>query len=219
MIEDLTELARVEGGQLQLRCEPVEMGAYLRDFVQRSETVLDISRVHLDIAEQAPPVLADYDRLDRIVTNLLSNALKYSECDTPVQVRVSTRDDEVLVSITDHGRGISPDDISHLFQRFYRAKGERRAEGIGLGLYITNNWWTPTVDASGSRVRSGRGVRSRLCCRSCLKLDFEGLKDFFGGLSMRELARLYGLWHYRIRSDSGEGGSGTSRNEAIRKRD
>ncbi len=81
-------------------------------------------------------------------------------------VRVSVCDDEVVVTITDRGRGIPPDDLPHLFQRFYRAKGERRAEGIGLGLYITNNWWTPTVGASGSRVRSTRGVRFRSRCRS-----------------------------------------------------
>ena len=148
MIEDLTELARIEGGQLQLKREPVEMAAYLQDFLQRSAFVLDVARIQLDIAAEVPPVLADYDRLDRIVSNLLSNALKYSDPGTPVQICVRRQEDEVLLSITDHGRGIPPDDVSHLFQRFYRAKGERRAEGIGLGLYITKQ----LVEAHGGRI-------------------------------------------------------------------
>lgn len=137
MIDDLTELARIEGGQLQLKRVPVEMAAYLQDFLQRSATVLDLPRIHLDLAPEVPPVPADYDRLDRIFSNLLSNALKYSDPGTPVQVRVCQQDGEVVVSITDHGHGIPPDDVSHLFQRFYRVIGEQRAEGIGLGLYIT----------------------------------------------------------------------------------
>jgi NtrC-family two-component system sensor histidine kinase KinB len=148
MIEDLTEMARVEGGQLQLKREPVELATYLQDFLQRSATVFDMARIHLDIATELPPVLADYDRLDRILSNLLSNALKYSDPGTPVQIRVCVQDGEIVVSVTDHGRGIPPDDVSHLFQRFYRAKGERRAEGIGLGLYITKT----LVEAHDGRI-------------------------------------------------------------------
>jgi len=137
MIEDLTEMARFEGGQLLLKREPIELTAYLQDFLQRFATVIDVSRIHLDVTAQLPPVLADYDRLERIVSNLLSNAVKYSDPDTPVLIHVFVQDGKVVVSVTDHGRGIPPDVIPLLFQRFYRAKGERRAEGIGLGLYIT----------------------------------------------------------------------------------
>jgi PAS domain S-box-containing protein len=148
MIEDLTEMARVEGGQLQLKPEPVAMAAYLQDFLQRSSAVFDVARIQVDIAAELPPVLADYDRLDRILSNLLSNALKYSDAGTSVLVRNYVQDGAIVVSVTDHGRGIPPDDVLHLFQRFYRAKGERRAEGIGLGLYITRI----LVEAHGGHI-------------------------------------------------------------------
>jgi signal transduction histidine kinase len=148
MIEDLTELARVEGGQLQLKREPVELPTYLRDFLQRSAAVFDESRIHLDVAAAVPAVLADNDRLERIVSNLLSNAIKYSDPGSLVLLRVHTQDDEIVVSVTDHGRGIPAEDVPHLFQRFYRAKSERRAEGIGLGLYITK----ALVEAHGGRI-------------------------------------------------------------------
>jgi PAS domain S-box-containing protein len=148
MIEDLTEMARVEGGQIQLQRQPVEMATYLQDLLQRSAIVFEVARIHVDIPAKLPPVLADYDRLDRILSNLLSNAIKYSDPGTPVLVRVCVQDGEIVVSVTDHGRGIPPDDVSHLFQRFYRAKGERRAEGIGLGLYITRT----LVEAHDGRI-------------------------------------------------------------------
>jgi len=149
MIEDLTEMARLEGRQFQLKREPVEMASYLPNFLQRSATALDVPRIHLAVADDVPPVLADYDRLDRIFSNLLSNALKYSDPATPIQVCVRRQEGEVVVSISDQGRGIPEDDIPHLFQRFYRAKGERRAEGIGLGLYITKE----LVEAHGGNIR------------------------------------------------------------------
>ncbi|MHB0936815.1 MAG: PAS domain-containing sensor histidine kinase [Armatimonadota bacterium] len=137
MIEDLTDLARLEGKQFQLNREPVALGPCLESLLAQASTVLDVQRVCLDLPEDLPLVLADGDRLHRIVTNLLSNALKYSEAGTPVLVSVSHREHEVVVSVIDQGRGIATDDLPHLFERFYRARGERRAEGIGLGLYIT----------------------------------------------------------------------------------
>jgi signal transduction histidine kinase len=95
----------------------------------------------------ASPLSADYNRLERILTNVLSNALKYSDPGTPVWVRARQTGHEVEVAITDQGYGIAPDDLSRLFERFYRAK-ETRAEGIGLGLYITKQ----LVEAHGRRI-------------------------------------------------------------------
>ena len=137
MIDDLTDLARLEGKQFTLNRKPLALSPGLRNLLTQSSTALDVGRVHLDIPDDLPLVQADGDRLHRIITNLLSNALKYSETGTPVQVRASRRGDEVVVSVSDRGRGIPAKDLSHLFERFYRAEGERRAAGIGLGLYIT----------------------------------------------------------------------------------
>ncbi|OPZ87987.1 MAG: Sensor histidine kinase YycG [bacterium ADurb.Bin429] len=63
-------------------------------------------------------------------------------------VNARREDGEIAVAVRDRGRGIAPDDLPHLFQRFYRARGERRAEGIGLGLYITRL----LVEAHGGRI-------------------------------------------------------------------
>jgi PAS domain S-box-containing protein len=149
MIEDLVDAARIEGGQLTLHRRPLALEVYVPEILQGLAAGLDISRVSLTVDADLPAVEADPDRLGRIVSNLVSNALKYSAPDTPVAVRVAREDAMVTIAVTDHGRGIDPDDLPHLFGRFFRARGERRAEGIGLGLYITRL----LAEAHGGTVR------------------------------------------------------------------
>ena len=148
MIQDMVDATRFEGGQLRLNLQQVDLGSYLDDLLTRAATVLNVRRIRVKVPVHLPPVAADYDRLERIFMNLLSNALKYSEPDTPVTIRARRTNGEVEVSVSDQGRGISPEDLPHLFERFYRGKGERTAEGIGLGLYIARM----LVEAHGGRV-------------------------------------------------------------------
>lgn len=148
MIDDLLITARLEGGQLPLEIATCDLRRWLPEFLQRSATVFDPQRVILTLPESLPTVTADTDRLERIMTNLVSNALKYGAEDTPVKVDVKQLDDQVQFSISDQGRGIDPDHIPHLFDKFYRADTERQAEGIGLGLYITRLM----VEAHGGRI-------------------------------------------------------------------
>ncbi len=148
MIQDLADMARGEGGQLQLKLEPVALSSYLPDLFERLATTLEIQRVHTDLPPDLPPVQADYSRLDRIMNNLLSNALKYSDPGTPVLLRARQQNGEVVVALSDVGQGIPPEDMPHLFERFYRGKDARKAEGIGLGLYITRL----LLEAHGGRI-------------------------------------------------------------------
>lgn len=148
MIHDLVDAARAEGGQLELKRQPVDIRKYLEEMCIRSAAVIDIGRVQLEVPADLPAVLADYNRLERIITNLLSNALKYSTPGTPVLVRVYRTDNEVTVAVTDQGQGIPVEEMQHLFQRFYRAPKTHKAEGIGLGLYISKQ----LVEAHGGRI-------------------------------------------------------------------
>ena len=149
MIADLVDTARLEGGELQLSKQPVQLAAYLADLLTRVETMLDITRIHLDIQADLPPVNADYDRLERIFMNLLTNALKYSPKESPVQIRACREGNAVLIAVQDYGQGIAAEDIPHLFERFYRTQRARDTEGIGLGLYITHM----LVTAHGGELR------------------------------------------------------------------
>lgn len=148
MIQDLVDAARAEGGQLELKRQPVDLRAYLDNLLTRSAAALDTARIRLEVPADLPAVSADYNRLERIAINLLSNALKFSDPGTPVLVRARQTDGEVEVSVADHGPGIAPEDVPHLFERFYRAPGDRKTEGIGLGLYIARR----LVEAHGGRI-------------------------------------------------------------------
>lgn len=149
MIADLVDAARLEGKALVLDLHPVKLACYLADLLKRSSAMLDISRIQEEIPEDLPPIVADYDRLERILMNLLTNALKYSPEDKPVIIRARQHGAMVVISVLDFGRGIDPEDIPHLFERFYRSKGARSTEGIGLGLYITKL----LVEAHGGTVK------------------------------------------------------------------
>jgi len=149
MIEDLVDAARAEGGQLQLTRDAVSLRDFLIDYLRRTAGALESERIRVDVPPELPPVWADFNRLERIFTNLFSNALKYSDPGTLVWVRACRVDDTVEVAISDRGQGIPPEDLAHLFERFYRAHGAEKREGLGLGLYITRM----LVEAHGGRIR------------------------------------------------------------------
>lgn len=147
IIEDLVDVARMEAGRIDLRREKVDLPELVAGLRERMAGVADASRIEIVRPRKPlPAVWADPDRLERILTNLLVNALKYSE--QKVTVSFELRDGEVVTSVTDHGIGIGPEDLAHIFQRFYQAKGVRKSEGLGLGLFITKM----LVEAHGGRI-------------------------------------------------------------------
>ncbi|HKZ50516.1 MAG TPA: ATP-binding protein, partial [Dehalococcoidia bacterium] len=148
MIADLVDSARLESGRLQLRKEDVS----LPDLVSAMAPALVGSdaqqRVRIEPAGHLPKVTADPERLERVVANLLTNALKYSPDDSEVLVRLQAVDGEVVTSVVDRGIGVHPEDLPYIFDRFYTAKTSGKAEGLGLGLYITKM----LVEAHGGRI-------------------------------------------------------------------
>ena len=148
MIDDLVDTACIDGGQLRLEQQPLHLPAYFTDFMQRSAAIMPVTRVRMDIPETLPPVCADDNRLERIMTNLVSNALKYADPNTTVLLQAQRMDGEIVIALTDQGKGIAPDDLPHIFEQFYRAKGARKADGLGLGLFITKM----LVEAHGGRI-------------------------------------------------------------------
>lgn len=146
MIQDLVDSVRAELQQLKLHRTGLHLSTFLRDYLQRMEGVLDTNRIRVGVPEELPAVWADADRLERVLTNLLSNGLKYSEAE--VRVTAARLDGHVRVSVSDQGIGISREDLPRIFDRFYRARGARKAEGLGLGLYISRM----LVEAMGGQI-------------------------------------------------------------------
>jgi signal transduction histidine kinase len=155
MLRDLSDSARAESGNLELARAPIDLRPFVEELLESSEGVLDVARVENAVPERLPAVLADPDRLDRILTNLVGNALKYSP--GRVIVQAEGEGPEVRVSVADKGPGIGPDDLPRVFDRYYRGQ-RHEGEGLGLGLYIVRK----LVEAHGGKIwaQSRPGVGS-----------------------------------------------------------
>lgn len=158
MIDELTDLARIETGQPRLKLQPVDLKTFLREFCEQGATAANARPILVDAPDNLPPVSADLDRLARIVSNLVSNAVKYSRPEAPVGVSAAQEGPFVAVTVQDQGRGVGPEDLPHLFERYYRSSTADK-EGLGLGLYIVKE----LVEAHGGKVwvqsEPGKGSR------------------------------------------------------------
>ena len=163
MIQDLVEVTLLEAGQLPVTRALVDVATLLPDMLDGMRGGLDVDRVRLQLCR---PCWANLDPggLERIVVNLVSNALKYSS--EEVRLSLARDGDAVVLQMVDRGVGISPDDQARVFERYFRAIGNRRPEGLGLGLYITRL----LVEAQGGRIE----VESRLGQGSTFHVRFPG---------------------------------------------
>lgn len=135
MISDLGDSARLASGHIDLDRRALHASTVI-------EEVLEVlpadgrSRIVVDCAPELPMLEADLGRLSRALLNVVSNALKYSPAEKPVRIAVSATNDGLTFSVQDHGVGIDPEKLGHVFERFYRADETTGSHGLGLGLYI-----------------------------------------------------------------------------------
>jgi two-component system sensor histidine kinase MtrB len=129
LVEDLMEISRLDAGEARVRKEPVDVGSLVRTAVRSRRWDDRVRLEHDDIV-----VSTDPRRLERIVANLVGNALEHAGRD--VAVRVGKDGVAAFVEVTDQGPGIAPERLPHVFERFYKADSSRAGPGSGLGLAI-----------------------------------------------------------------------------------
>ena len=155
---DLVDACRTRSAQLTLAPQLCELGQVVEDAVAAQRVAFPRRIIYLALPEQYAPVYADPTRIAQVVTNYLTNALKYSPADRPVTVQVAVRSASVRVSVCDLGPGLASAELKRIWERFYRVRGvEAHAAtgaGLGLGLYIARE----IVQLHGGRV----GVTSKL---------------------------------------------------------
>ena len=143
LASELLDLSRIESGLISLEREPVDMAALIRDQVAfhlpRAES--EAIRLEIDIPETLPLILANRQNMDEVMSNLITNAIKYSPGGGRVTISASVGTDFLCIRVRDTGIGISPDDLNLIFQQFYRVKDEktRYINGTGLGLAIVKS--------------------------------------------------------------------------------
>ena len=139
LIEDLFALSRAAVGRLTLRSELVDVGAAARRLVDLTAPLAWRQRrvqVIAEIAPDAPPALADPQRLDQIISNLLGNAVRHTPPGGLVAAAVSADSSFVRLDVRDTGDGITPEDVPHIFEPFFRGQSEHGQGGAGLGLAL-----------------------------------------------------------------------------------
>lgn len=151
LVDDLLDLSLLESKRITLDPRPVDLGGLVARTVDKLRPLADTSR--LTLVQSAPPgivVFADADRLEQVLTNLVDNALKYTPPGGRVEVQVAAENGEVEVVVNDTGLGIRPEDLPHVFERFYRSDRSRTrgSGGTGLGLAIAKH----LVEAHGGRI-------------------------------------------------------------------
>ncbi|MEO6397196.1 MAG: ATP-binding protein [Tepidiformaceae bacterium] len=150
MLQELLEGGFLESGDLPMTMEPISPVRLITALVDRMGSGRLDRQIDLLCPMEVEPIVGDAGQIERVVTNLLSNAIRYSESGTPIAVTLVADGDQVTVSVRDAGRGISVEDLPHIFERAYRAGsvGRREPGSFGLGLYIANR----IVEDHGGRI-------------------------------------------------------------------
>lgn len=140
LVTDLLDAARIEGGRPELRLKVIDLSALAEHALARFLQAPERTAGHTLVLEAPEPVQGIWDpaRLDQVLTNLISNALKYSPHGGEVRLGVRRRDDQVEVVVSDQGLGIAPEEREQVFEPFSRTETshQSRIRGTGLGLYI-----------------------------------------------------------------------------------
>ncbi len=158
LIKDVVDLATIENHQLRLQRTRSDLGLILANV--RERVFAQESRVHFEIVPTCDvPANVDQSRIERVVVNLVENALKYSEAPRNVVVRLDCLLDHARVSVIDSGPGLSELDARVVFDKHSRAHSTSGRDGAGLGLYVSRR----IVEAHGGRI----GVESSFGRGSC----------------------------------------------------
>jgi len=146
LVGDLLEASRLESGKLELQPVEFDLTALLEEMRLRMQPLSDRHPIQIQ-APDTLPLVADRDRIEQVLANLLSNAIRYSPEGGAIQLRAEQKGNEVRVIIKDHGLGIPQGQQQLVFERFGRAHGTAFG-GLGLGLAISKG----IVDAHGGRI-------------------------------------------------------------------
>lgn len=140
LIHDLLDLSRLEAGEVSAVLETIDLRVFVQDQLGKHPLLTNRKiNVQLDFGEGDLKVFADPDRLNQVISNLMSNAWRYAPAQSTITITTKRDGQTVALSISDHGKGIAPTDIPFIWDRFYRSDKSRSREdgGTGLGLAIT----------------------------------------------------------------------------------
>ena len=136
LIENLLAMARIEAGELRLSKKWESVPELCQNVLDRCAALIRYHDVKVELSESLPSVIMDSRLLAEALSNLVENAAKYSPPGTRILLKARMKDDELIISVTDHGPGVAPEDRNRLFEKFYRGTNQQNGGGTGMGLAI-----------------------------------------------------------------------------------
>ncbi len=173
MIENLLDASRLAAGGMVLKRSDVLLPQLCRRIAQRIQTQSSRHTLKTDFPADFPVIMADEPRLEQVISNLVTNAIKYAP-GGEITLSGQVRPEQVVMCISDQGPGIAAQDIPHIFDRFYRAPDmARQTKGAGLGLFLAKS----IIEAHGGRIwvdpESGHGARICFSLPRSLEIELE----------------------------------------------
>ena len=149
MAQELLDISLIESGRFAIKLDSANAAALIMPTIERLQPQADLKSIQFHMTECTDvPVWADADQVQRVLSNIFHNAIKFTPSDGSVIVSAIAEDECVRIEIQDSGPGIHPDDLPRIFERFFRADRTRKGAGTGLGLAIANH----IVQAHGGSI-------------------------------------------------------------------
>jgi signal transduction histidine kinase len=148
MIGDLADVSRIEAHRLDLDLSETDLAIWLDDVIDRLSLLAKGHPIRISKRLESAVAFVDTERIEQILGNLISNAVKYGDPGAEIRIRLSQTDGEFEFAVTNHGPGIRAEELPQLFERFSRSEASRQMPGLGLGLYIARG----LVNAHGGQI-------------------------------------------------------------------
>ena len=149
LVTQAIQLARIEGGKFQLNCGIHLPGSLISSAIRQMKSLTDGREIKVCVAEELPLVSVDAELVQMVIAHLIDNALKYSPRGTPISIGARMSDGHAIIYVADLGAGISAEEQSRIFDKFYRGPKEQHLKGTGMGLAIARE----IIHAHGEEIR------------------------------------------------------------------
>ena len=171
LISNLLNMTRLEAGALQVVRQPGDIQDAIGTALENLGARLDDRQIAVNVPEDTPLIPMDFVLIVQVLVNLIDNSLKYSPADAPIEIQVARLEGSIQVRVLDRGIGIPPDNLSYIFDKFYRVQRPENIGGTGLGLSICKG----IIEAHGGQIcaenRPGGGTMI------CFSLPLEGTPE------------------------------------------